>query len=359
MCYRSQQFYACLAKTSSADGRTSIGDAPDVYPMLSGLFNCQNFENALNLTYDSSASILMCGNAAYFQHIAACLVSLADNNPHTCFSVVVLATSWDESSNQKLLQSFKSYSNIEINIKLLESAPLEQMPQISTWPKEIYARFWIEDYFSPDVDRVIYLDGDMVIRGSIKPLIEMNLDNAMLAAVCIPGSTSPARLGYDPNDGYFNSGVMVINLARWRSNKAKDLLIKTTFDLVDRLNDPDQDALNYCFHKEYVRLDYVWNAISPFFRDQHSLPLSDQEVTRVRNNAQIVHFNGRAKPWNYLCVHPFAKYYLECVAKTEWRGFEQTGFNKKNFLKKQIINIFGEQRVGRVMDIIRRVRATT
>lgn len=299
----------------------------------------------------------MCGNAAYFQHIAACLVSLVENNPNTFFSVVVVATSWDESSNHKLLQSFISYDNIAIEIKLLDPEPLEKLPKIKTWPKEIYARFWIEEYFPQDVSRVIYLDGDMVIRASIKPLIELNLENAMLAAACIPGSQSPSRLGYDPEDGYFNSGVMVINLAKWRLEKARDLLIKTTYDLVDKLNDPDQDALNYCFHKNYIRLDYVWNAISPFFKETHTLPLSEQEIARVKSAARIIHFNGKAKPWNYLSFHPHTKYYLQCVAKTEWRGFEPIGFSAKNFFKKQIINTFGEYRVGRAMTMFKRMRS--
>ncbi|WP_292044074.1 glycosyltransferase family 8 protein [Massilia sp. UBA6681] len=307
--------------------------------------------------HNSSTSILMCGNAAYFQHIAACLISLVENNPEIVFSVVVVATDWDESSNRKLLQSFKNYDNIEINIKLLNPAPLEKLPQIKAWPKEIYARFWIEDYFPADVERVIYLDGDMVIRASVKPLIELDLEKAMLAAVCIPGSKSPSRLGYDPNDGYFNSGVMVINLAKWRAEKARDLLIKTTFDLVGKLNDPDQDALNYCFRKEYIRLDYVWNAISPFFKETHSLELPEQEIARVRREARIIHFNGQAKPWNYLSFHPHTKYYLQCVAKTEWRGFEPRGFSIKNFFKKHIINTFGEYRVGRAMTMFRRVRS--
>lgn len=308
-------------------------------------------------THNSHTSILMCGNAAYFQHIAACLVSLVENNPQTSFSAVVVATSWDESSNLKLLQSLERYENIDVKIKPLDPSPLEELPRVKHWPKEIYARFWIEDYFPLDVHRVIYLDGDMVIRSSIKPLIELELENAMLAAVCIPGSKSPSRLGYDPDDGYFNSGVMVINLAKWRSEKARDLLIKTTFDLVDKLNDPDQDALNYCFHKDYIRLDYVWNAISPFFKETHSLPLHQKDIDRVRREARIVHFNGSAKPWNYLSFHPHTKYYLECVEKTGWRGFEPAGFSTKNFFKKKIISTFGEYRVGRAMTMLRRMRS--
>jgi len=135
---------------------------------------------------------------------------------------------------------------------------------------------------------------------------------------------------------------MVINLAKWRLEKARDLLIKTTYDLVDKLNDPDQDALNYCFHKKYIRLDYVWNAISPFFKETHTPPGHSRDVKAIST-------------LEYKLLQAL-RFYLQCVAKTEWRGFEPIGFSAKNFFKKQIINTFGEYRVGRAMTMFKRMR---
>jgi lipopolysaccharide biosynthesis glycosyltransferase len=299
----------------------------------------------------------MCADSNYFQHIAACLVSLLESNVDVNFSVVVLATKLAPDARDKLLRSLQRYPNISLRIEKFDVPSLSSLPLVGRYPSEIYARFWVQDYFGADVDRVIYLDGDMVIIDSIVPLLEIDLTDKMLAAVAIPGSVSPSRLGYDSAFGYFNSGVLVINLQKWRADGAHELLINTTFALKDRLNDPDQDVLNYCFHQQYVQLDYVWNAISPFFKEVNGLTLSQQEIKRVAREARIVHFNGRAKPWNYLSFHPHSKEYLRCVEQTEWRGFVPRDYSRVNFFKKRVIQLLGERRAGELMKALRSIKA--
>jgi lipopolysaccharide biosynthesis glycosyltransferase len=300
----------------------------------------------------------MCSDSNYFQHIAACLVSLLESNKDVNFSVVVLATQLAPDARDKLLRSLQHYPNISVRVEKFDVPALSDLPLARNYPAEIYARFWVQDYFEADVDRVIYLDGDMVIIDSIVPLLDIDLTGKMLAAVAIPGSVSPARLGYDPAFGYFNSGVLVLNLQKWRADNAHELLINTAFALKDRLNDPDQDVLNYCFHQQYVQLDYVWNAISPFFREVNGLTLPQDEIKRVAREARIVHFNGAAKPWNYLSFHPHTKEYLRCVEQTEWRGFVARGYSRVNFFKKRVIQLLGERRAGELMKALRRIKAS-
>lgn len=297
----------------------------------------------------------MCGDSGYFQHIAACLVSLLESNPDTFFHVVVAVTRWSEESNLKLQKSLQQYKNIVINVVFFDPACLDGLPLTTDYPPEIYVRFWVENYYDPDVDRVIYLDGDMVVIGSIEPLLTLDLAENVLAAVQIPGSDRPERLGYDAKYGYFNSGVMVLNLRRWRAINAKEILIKKAHSMSGKLNDPDQDVLNVCFHDQYVPLDYVWNAISPFFREVNQLSLPKNEIARVAKDARIVHFNGMGKPWYYLCLHPHAKEYLRCVSKTEWRDFRQPDYSALNVIKKLVISSLGERRSIRVGGLLRRM----
>lgn len=307
--------------------------------------------------FSSEAHILMCGDHSYFQHIAACLVSVLESNPTIFFSVVVLVTKSSDENDDKLRRSVDQYKNIALKVVQFDAkAGLAELPLAkNSYPPEIYARFWVEHYFDKDVERVIYLDGDMVIVGSIKPLLDIKFADNMLAAVQIPGSVGPARMGYDAKYGYFNSGMMVINLPRWRATHAKQLLISTAHELADKLNDPDQDVLNYCFHDQYIKLDYIWNAISPFFKQINWLTLPQNEISRVVNEVRIVHFNGGAKPWIYLCFHPYAKEYLRCVKQTAWKDFQPTGYSVTNFFKKHVILFLGERRAGA---LITRVRST-
>lgn len=295
----------------------------------------------------ATVHILMCGDAGYFQHIAACLISLLDHNSGITLKVTVLVTKSGLAEDTKLRKSLADYANVTLKIVQFNPPSLANLPLATgAYPAEIYARFWVADYFDDDVERVLYLDGDMVIVGSIIPLIEVNLGENILGAVQIPGSTSPSRLGYDPIFGYFNSGVLVINLKKWRTDNVKELLIKTAYEISDKLNDPDQDVLNYCFHQKYIKLDYIWNAISPFFKEIRNLDIAETEIIRVVRDVRIVHFNGTAKPWNYLCFHPYAVEYLRCVKKTEWRNFVPVGYGFFNFFKKRAITLLGEKRAA-------------
>lgn len=311
----------------------------------------------MSLTSPPIAHILMCSDSSYFQHIAACLVSLLDHNPGVHFSVVVVATKTTDEMSDKLQRSLRQYTNLELRVERFAAIGLEKLPLTNSYyPSEIYARFWAADYFPEHVDRALYLDGDMVIIGAINPLLELDLGDKMLAAVQIPGSERPLRFGYDMRFGYFNSGVLVMNLKKWREENARDTLISTAHALADKLNDPDQDVLNYCYHDRYIVLDYVWNAISPFFKEINSLPLSQDEIARIKREARIVHFNGTAKPWNYLSFHPHTKVYLRSVEKTAWRGFVPLGYTPTNAVKKILISTFGEKRIGKVMDTVRRLK---
>ncbi len=311
----------------------------------------------ISSTQSAIAHILMCSDPGYFQHIAACLVSLLDHNPNLAFSVVIVATETEEELTRKLYRSLVHYPNLTLRVERFNAPGIDGLPLTNTdYPSEIYARFWAADYFPEDVDRVLYLDGDMVIIGSVTPLLELDITGKMLAAVQIPGSTSPVRLGYNPEFGYFNSGVLVINLQKWREESVRDLLIATSHALAKKLNDPDQDVLNYCFHDRYIALDYTWNAISPFFKEVNSLTVSKLEIQRVTRDARIVHFNGTAKPWNYLSFHPHTKVYRRCLAKTEWHGFVPLGRTPLNVLKKIVITVFGEKRTGQAMDVARKFK---
>ncbi len=302
----------------------------------------------------ATAHVLMCADANYFQHIAACLVSLVEHNRGLAFKVVLLATHMREEANSKLLRSLSAYPDLELRIEQFDPPDLTALPLAKGYPSEIYARFWVDDFFPEDVKRVLYLDGDMVIIDSVMPLLDLDLGDNMLAAVQIPGAVAPKRLGYDKKYGYFNSGVMVLNMEKWRAEGARPRLIEAAHALTGRLSNPDQDVLNYCFYDRYIPLDYVWNAISPFYKEVNELELSDTEIRRVAREAKIVHFNGPAKPWHYLSFHPHAKEYLRCVGKTEWRDFVPKDYSAANIVKKQIIKLFGERRVGQVMRSIKR-----
>jgi len=177
----------------------------------------------------------------------------------------------------------------------------------------------------PDVDRVVYLDADTLVRHSVLPLWTA-LDGAPIAAVT--NTTEPAMYEYvqslglsDPAE-YFNAGVLVMDLAQWREEGVIERI--TALSRERPLRWYDQDALNVVFAGRWRRLHPRWNAMnSLWFWTEHARRIfTDDELDTARANPAIAHFEGPhvVKPWHYLSRHPFREEYRAALAKTAWTG---------------------------------------
>src|SRR5258708_1140164 len=129
---------------------------------------------------------LSCVNAGYAQHLAACLVSLLTNNPDRFFDLVVVYTGDLGASEEKLRRSRAPSGNALVTLVPFSVPSASNLPLRAHYTIDIYTRLWIGDFFSADVDRVLYLDADMIIVGSIGELWDADLDGNILAAVTIP-----------------------------------------------------------------------------------------------------------------------------------------------------------------------------
>jgi lipopolysaccharide biosynthesis glycosyltransferase len=270
---------------------------------------------------DQSVHVMLATNCTFLQHVAVCLASLLVNNPDLFFDIVVVARADEVLDQDKLLRSLARFPNQ--SLRFSEFTPPADVALFTNdfYTIETWARLWVADFFAPEVQRVLYLDGDIVIIGSIAPLWNIDLDGALLGATDIPGSVDAVRLGLPAETGYFNAGVLVIDLAQWRATGALQTVLDVIAENPERIRTVDQDALNACFHSRRKRLDYKWNVIRPFFREPLALPLSRAEIEAVRRDVQIIHYNGASKPWSYFCDHPRKDEYDKYLRMTEWRDF--------------------------------------
>lgn len=167
-----------------------------------------------------------------------------------------------------------------------------ELPASTQWPKVVYARLLVADLLPSDVERAIYLDCDMMVRAPIEELFAMDLMGQPLGAV--RDSLAPfiaARRDmrqnrdiFDPADPYFNSGMLVIDLAQWReiNVKAEVAAIAGT-GLMNRLY-YDQDMLNLVFRNRWTMLPWRWNTI-------------DTHPAHEALDPAILHYTLAGKPW--------------------------------------------------------------
>lgn len=271
------------------------------------------------MTSEPVISILFAYSANYAQHGAACIASIIRNT--TARLEIVVATAGDPAEfAHKLRDSFKDEKRLDLTVRRFDPPPTEAFPTPYYITKEAYIRFWAQDLF-PDRSRVLYLDSDIIVVGPLEELWTMDLQGKALGAVEIPNSSRPAEHGMPPGSLYFNSGVLLMDLDRWRAQDYTRRCLEYLRDNPEKAHDADQDILNLVLIDDWLPLDYKWNAINPFFRPSHDLGLSQQVIDRVKSEARIIHYNGISKPWVYLDNHPRQRDYFDNLSQTNWRDW--------------------------------------
>jgi lipopolysaccharide biosynthesis glycosyltransferase len=285
-------------------------------------------------------NILYGVNNSFAQHAAVSIRSLIANNRDLQLHIVVAALNFSEGTEDRFLSLQTPQASIKV--VAFDQSKLATMPEVPPYPKDIYLRLWVHEFFDPEAGNVLYIDADTVVVGSLMELATLDLSTNVLAAVDIPGAVSHKHCRLPPEFEYFNSGVLLMNNKVWRDENCLQTVKEFLNANIDILHDADQDALNGCFYKRRVKLDYKWNLISPFYRKDGFLGvLSRETVVAARADERIVHFNGHAKPWFYGPNHPRAHRYIEYLRQTPWRDYRYPDKTLFRQLKKTVALALG------------------
>ena len=166
--------------------------------------------------------------------------------------------------------------------------------------------------FLKGLDKVIFLDSDIVVLGDISELWNTDVDNYSIAAVRDFADLSHLA---DITGGheYFNSGILVINLKKWRDENIEERLFNFLKDYPDRMVWNDQDLLNGVLYNEVKYLDDGWD-----FQYNVDNPEIDEKI--VSTEIKLIHYVTRNKPWSAgHFSYKFRDKYLYYLMKTPWR----------------------------------------
>lgn len=165
----------------------------------------------------------------------------------------------------------------------------------------------------PDISRVLYLDCDVSIVGSIAPLFDLDVSD-YYAAVVQDGDENTQNiglrnLGLPRSATYFNAGVMLINLDNWRRDEIQRKLFVSQKNMVQSCPYADQDVLNYTLHGQLFVLDKRYNLLAT----EHKKHFHKTDFADI----SILHHNGKSKPWKPSGKHPFKSIYLKTLNRRE------------------------------------------
>ena len=255
-------------------------------------------------------------NENYARHLGAMLVSLMEHTSEGV-DVFVLYDHFSEDTRCKLERIASSFNRLSMEYVKVDDNRFSGLHLTKHLPSIAYYRFLLPLELHPCLERVIYLDPDLIVMDDIAELWRIALHGDLLAAIPFE-SPQCAALGIDSDEGYFNSGVMVINLTAWRDEDVTEQCFACARELGERVKHADQDVLNVVCRGLWKRLPLRWNMVENYFTKRKLGAWSQKERDAAKKQMGIIHFTGACKPWHFSSSHPMRKWYWKYLKMTPW-----------------------------------------
>ncbi len=197
-----------------------------------------------------------------------------------------------------------------------------------------YFRLFLPLLLPGTIGKLIYLDCDIVVRHSLKPLFDEDITDYYLGAVYHTDDLSInngafARLDIPLQQSYFNAGVLLINLDEWRKDGIYEKCLNYLHSNADKIVNHDQDVLNVVCGRKTKLLSCTWNCINDFLlqvfmeKNDRITSIYKSNIDEIIKDPAVVHFAFRPKPWEIICIHPYKNDFIECLKKTPYgRNFK-------------------------------------
>lgn len=209
---------------------------------------------------------------------------------------------------------------------------IEYLPSHEWMSEATYLRLLIPEILPTGWEKVIYLDCDLVLEADIAQLWNHSVTDTVLWAardVLIQTLAHPKGvehyelLGGRDDSPYFNSGVLLINVNRWRSEKISEQAIDYLLKNRETFKLHEQEALNAVLIGKWRELDPRWNQQVSIFQF-NTLPASEftEEIKKMYDDLVsdpfIIHYLSPSKPWHFDCIHPVLDRFLLYLKESEW-----------------------------------------
>lgn len=279
----------------------------------------------------------------YLPHCAAMLHSVLTTT--TDVDITVHFTHFPDFSQEMLseLSTFVSDAGARLNPLCVDDGALAKLPSTDALPPVVWQRVLLPELL-PDLDKLLYLDSDLIALGSVEPLWDLDITSYYVAAVTNPMHEEmahwPTHIGLPDAAAYFNSGVMVMNLALLREHECATKIVQHAVQHPELVHWGDQCAMNVVLHAQRYSLDPRWNMMNNFVTFSRGRDLfPETTLAAAVADPQIIHFEGppQGKPWHYRSKHPQRELYLDHRSQTPWPLTSLEGQNAANFVKKHIV----------------------
>lgn len=283
------------------------------------------------------------------------LVSLYENSKDVDDIIVYVLDSGISDENIEKLKSLpKKYGRSDLSfIKATDiSKELSMSVNLDRGSLSQYARLFVSSVLSAELDRVLYLDCDIIINKSISELWNLDIKGKTIAALKDAFSKQYRKnIDLDPDDIMFNSGVMLIDLDKWRRENVESKLLEFIRKKNGKIQQGDQGALNAILSKETFCLEPRFNSVTIFYDFSYEEMMvyrkpvdfyPREEIELAVREPSIIHYTTSflsKRPWYEGCEHRYVAEWFKYKDISPWSDKPLWTEKKKNGIKGLYVSL--------------------
>lgn len=256
-----------------------------------------------------SIDIIFSSDNNYAQHLGVALCSIFENKSNRYLINIYVIDGGISTENKSKLKILENKYSFIINYLYLKTEDYQDLYISDHISQATYYRILIPELLDKKINKILYLDCDLIVLGDIIDLFEINIYDYSVAAVEEQLKDIKIKLGMSDSTPYFNAGVMLINLIKWRELNISKITLNLVRNKPEILTFWDQDALNVTLADKCIVLDRRFNLLNSGYKNISNI-----------NNPVIIHFSSSVKPWLFNGRNPFDDKYFYYLNITPWRN---------------------------------------
>ena len=255
-------------------------------------------------------NVLVAVNKGYLRHFYVMMTSLLENTKNR-ICVYVMHDDLDKTDEETVRGYFP---NVQFHFICMDASIFDGFPTTKRYPYTIYYRIFAPVLLPQEIERVLYLDCDLIVHNCIDEFYERDFQGNVFIACSHTGALLRAvnrlRLGTRKNAVYMNTGVLLMHLPRLRAELDVDALKRYTRKHKRRLILFDQDVLYKFFGERVLQADTkIYNLSDRQIALHNSFHRHKITPAWVEENNVVAHYIGRNKPWKQRYKGILGKYY--------------------------------------------------
>lgn len=298
----------------------------------------------MNNTASDFIEVALVSDANYASFLATTVVSILKSSSESQRLRLHIVDAGLTNDDIKKIRSLQKIRDCEMVFYKPDLSQYLDLFSKGTLPKSCFYRLFLPRYLPAEIEKILYLDVDVVVLDDLAELWNAPLDDEFVAAardVYVPDSHKK-MIGVSQEYPYFNSGVLLMNVKKWRDENIVEKLLEQCDELAGKSYYLDQDYLNlYAYRASYRHIEDKWNCHPHFYREGETKIMHYMGPRLQLPHLDILLSFAKQTPYKKLpfqklsyrvmrpCKIAFCKFVSFFLFKGKWRRAFRQRFNMR------------------------------